>query len=301
MGRKKKKNRHGPTSFKVGFDARRAVGKPSSLNAEELGRKKRYDPDLLKQACLNEGVKTVTSLPGVNLRPKLQSPNPEPQLDQSNDIVDLDLLNSAHADALKWHQKYIVRGCRRHAIKHVVSLSMQKKQNVGFGVTVAFKCSGCRFLSPTYKLYHTTKSGGCVTNAAAGAALTKVAIKASDASFLMSSLNVNGPSEKTYQRYVNDSCAVAGEILEDSLADNRGVAIDYLYIVGRVDDPKRPGCGVAVDGQFNRPIYHGYDGKSSSVSEPVLETETGLNMMVGHAVKSKWDGSYPVEKVVDCL
>ena len=297
MGKNKKKRRS--SSFAPGFDSRRNSGSQSTTPVVK-GSRKRFSWQLLRQARDNEGVKSIFQLPGVRLRPKVSPPTDVgPDSDQSNDIVDLQLLNAAHADSLKQHQAYILSR-RRPATRHTVSLSMKKRQNVGFGVTVSFKCSQCQFHSPTYKLYHETAAGGCVTNAAAGAALTKVAVKASDASFFMASLNVNGPCEKTYQRYVNDSCAVADDLLEDAVADNREITTDYLHVVGRVDDPNCPGSSVSVDGQYNRPIYHGYDGKSSSVSEPALENETGLNLLVAHAVKSKWDGSYPVDKV-DCF
>merc|ERR1712035_25576 len=41
----------------------------------------------------------------------------------------------------------------------------------------------------------------------------------------------------------------------------------------------------------------GYDGQSSSVSEPVIEAETGLNLLISHAVASKFDGSYNKDAV----
>ena len=300
MGHKKKRS----GGFVSGLDPRRNCSGPGAHMPVEKGSKKRYNGDLLQQACVNEGVNDITKLPGVFLRPKVNPPpSPETQGDQGNDIVDLTLLNSAHSDALKLHSEYARRRDRRRrpANKHQVALSMVKERNIGFGVSVVFKCSGCRFVTPSYKLFQTTSTGGCVTNQAVGVALSKVAVKASDASFLLSSLNVNAPSQQTMQKYMNQSCAVAGEILDDSLADNRGVTRDYLHVVGRVDDPSCPGAGMKLDGQYDVPIHHGYDGKSSSCSLPVLESETGLNMLVGHAVKSKLDGSYPKEKVVVLL
>ena len=299
MGNKKKRS----GGFKSGPDPNRNCGAPSVL-PHDKGSKKRFNHDLLQHACQNEGVKHITQLPGVVLRPKedpIPSPDASQQCDHGNDIVDLNLLNSSHADALKLHSEYAHRRRRRPAINHPVNLCFTKQHNVGFGVSVVFHCSGCRFTSPAYRLYQTTSTGGCATNLAAGVALSKVAIKASDACFLLSSLNVNAPSQQTMQKYMTQSCAVAGEMLDDALADNRGVTRDYLHVVGRVDDPSCPGAGVKHDGQFDQPIYHGYDGKSASCSLPVMESETGMNLLVGHAIKSKLDGSYPVEKVVESL
>ena len=137
-----------------------------------------------------------------------------------------------------------------------------------------------------------------MTNVAAGVALSKVAIKPSDATFFLASLNVNGPSRQTLQKYFSQSCTVAEEVLEEAVSSNRSTVYDYLRVVGRIDDAACPSASVSLDGQFNRPVYHGYDGKSTTVSEPVLENETGLNLLVSHAVTSKLDGTYDANKVV---
>ena len=262
------------------------------------GPKKRYPAHLLRQACTNEGIRHPSLLPGVSLRPKSSAPDPQPATttDSSNDIVDLQLLAVAQSDSSKDHHSYVLSR-RRPSTRHVPALKMEKVANRGFGVTVCFRCTGCQFRSSDYKLYHTTDSGACVTNLQAGIALTKVPMKAQDAAFFMASLNVNGPALKTMQRHFSDSCSVAPDVLEDSLADNRGEVRDYVTIVGRNDNPDCPSGKVAIDGQFNRPVYHSYDGKSTSVSEPVIEQETGLNKLVGHAVISKLDGSYEKDKV----
>ena len=112
------------------------------------------------------------------------------------------------------------------------------------------------------------------------------------------SLNLNAPVEKTLQKHFTKACSVASAVLEESLSQNRSVVRDYLQVVGRSDDPDCPSASVSLDGQFNRPIYHGYDGKSTSVSEPVIENETNLNLLVSHAVVSKLDGTYEKEKVI---
>ena len=81
------------------------------------------------------------------------------------------------------------------------------------------------------------------------------------------------------------------------MSSNRGTVHDYLRIVGRIDDEACPSASVSLDGQYNRPVFHGWDGKSTTVSEPVMENETGLNLLVSHAVKSKLDGTYDANKV----
>lgn len=260
------------------------------------GSLKRYDGELVHKACVNESVKHCSRLPGVKLRPKTSLPDETTTTDSSNDIVDMTLLNESHYNALRAHQNYIFES-RRPAISHTVRFRMEKVGNKGFGTSVRYHCSGCRFTSANYKLYHTTLTGACVTNLQAGIALSKVSIKASDAFFMFSSLNLTGPAPSTLQRHFTQSCAVAGDVLEDSLADNRAVVRDYLGIVGRVDDPDCPSASVSLDGQFNRPVYHSYDGKSTSVSEPVIENETDMNLLISHSVISKLDGSYPQDKV----
>ena len=88
------------------------------------------------------------------------------------------------------------------------------------------------------------------------------------------------------------------DVLESALSHNRGVVRDYVEIQNgpAATDPV-PAIAVAFDGQYDKPLYHGYDGRSSSVSEPVVEVETGMNLLVSHAVVSKLDGSYDKNKV----
>ena len=271
------------------------------LQPSEIEKKKRFGWTLVKKALGNESLTSVTDLPGVSLRPKPDVSSSLKIVNSSNDIVDLDLLNTAQAEANKQHHKYVLevrRPSERPSTLHVPSLKAQKQRNLGFGVSVYYKCSGCRFTSTTFPLYHSTQTGGCETNSQAGAALSKVAIKSSDASFLFASLNLNAPSEVTLQKYFSASCSDAEGMLDDCLAENRGTVSDYMHLVGRVDDPNCPSISVSMDGQFNRPVYHGHDGRSTTLSEPVLENETQMNLMVSHAVVSKLDGSYPVDKVL---
>ena len=284
-------------------DSRRYLGSPA-VDPVQKGSKKRFSNELVSQACVNERLQSASQLPGIVLRPT--RPNNAPLAEDggtSNDIVDLNLMNKAHSEALREHSSYIIQGRRRHrpSSSHSVSLVLRKTGQVGFGTSVNFRCKGCRFVSKSYKLYESTAAGGCMTNVAAGVALSKVAIKPSDASFLISSLNVNGPSRQTLQKYFSQSCTVAEDVLEEAVTANRGTVHDYLRVVGRADDAACPSASVSLDGQFNRPVYHGYDGKSTTVSEPVLENETGLNLLVAHAVKSKLDGTYEEHKVVTCL
>ena len=286
--------------FQVGTDGRGNPNGRPSVSLVEVGSKKRYSEQLISQACQNEQVKSSTQLPGVVLRPLKTQPQTTTLHEQgvsSNDIVDLQLMNRAHSEALREHTAYVTRSCSRPSTKHTVFLISKKVGQVGFGTSIKFTCNGCRFASKAFKLYESTTTGACVTNVAAGAALSKVAIKPSDASFFLSSLNVNGPCRQTLQRHFSKSCSVAEEILEDAVSSNRGTVHDYLRLVGRMDDTACPSASVSLDGQFNRPVYHGWDGKSTTVSEPVMENETGLNLVVSHAVKSKLDGTYDNNKV----
>ena len=299
MAAKKRRSGGKGKVFERGPDERRnSTGKPAVLSLEK-GSKKRFSEQLTSQACENEGVKSVTQLPGVMLRPlKVTQTTISPaEGSNANDIVDLNLMNRAHSEALKEHFSYVTHR-RQPGIKHTVSLVSKKVAQVGFGTSINFKCNGCRFVSKAYKLYESTATGACVTNVAAGAALTKIAIKPSDATFFLSSLNINGPSRQTLQKHLSKSCTIAQDLLEETVSLNRGTVRDYLHVVSRVDDAACPSASVSLDGQFNRPVYHGWDGKSTTVSEPVLENETGLNLLVSHAVKSKLDGTYDNNKVV---
>lgn len=285
--------------FQKGPDPRRnTIGRAGEPDPGEYPVKKRHDFDLVTQACVNESVKHPSSLPGVSLRPSVTSPPSPDVVDSSNDIVDLSLLNEAHSTALRLHSDYVSNRRRRRATKHRVSLVMKKTSNLGFGVSVCYRCTQCKFVSPISKLYATSTNNGCVTNQQAGIALSKVSIKASDASYLFATLNLNAPSTKTLERQFTSSCSISDAVLEESLAENRGKVTDYMRIVGRHDENDDcPAVSVSLDGQYNRPVYHSYDGKSTSCSEPVIENETDLNLLVSHAVISKHDGTYEKSKV----
>lgn len=270
----------------------------SGTVSTEINHRKRFDSEIIHRALKNEQKQYVTDLDGVRLRPCTSSPiTIRPTAEGSNDIIDLGRLQQSQNEAMRLHQHY-VNTQRRPPTKHIVSLSMNKHHNRGFGVSVHYSCKQCKFSSPLFKLYATTSTGSCATNVQAGIALSKVPIKASDAVFLFSSLNLNAPVRQTLQKHFSQACSVASDVLEESLSDNRATVRDYLNIVGRSDDSDCPSASVSLDGQFNRPVYHGWDGKSTSVSEPVIENETEMNLLVSHAVVSKLDGSYSQDKVI---
>ena len=295
MSKKKKRGGVG-RPFSNGSDQRiNSTGRPAVLPAIIL--KTRYSHDIVSQAAKNEH-KRITDLPGVSLRPKTSLPiTPVISDNSSNEVIDLNRLRQSQTEALRLHHDYITKQ-KRPATKHIVSLSMNKLSNQGFGVSVHYRCKQCKFISPVFKLFATTETGACATNVQAAVALSKVPIKSSDAAFLFSTLNLHAPTVKTLQTHFSKSCSVADDLLEDSLSENRAVVRNYLSIVGRSDNPECPSASVSLDGQFNRPVYHGYDGRATSVSEPVIENETDLNLLVSHAVVSKWDGSYPPEQVL---
>ena len=297
MPRPKKKVRNvRGRQFTLSVDSRRNTsGSPSILQPHEVTAIKRFNKKLVQTALENENIRHVTKLPGIKLRPKSESQESLQVYDSSNDIIDLALLNESQSKALREHQTYAQKQ-RRPGLRHPIVLRSRKIRNLGFGVSIEFVCSGCRFVSSPYKLYTSTATGGCSTNVQVGAALSKVPIKASDAAFLFSSLNVNGPSEITIQKHFTAACSSSSQVLEASLSENRETVHDYVAIVGRKDGLV-PSVSVALDGQFNRPVYHGYDGRSTSVSEPVIENETGLNLLVSHAVVSKLDNTYAHDKV----
>ena len=139
-----------------------------------------------------------------------------------------------------------------------------------------------------------------MTNLQAGIAFSKSALKPSDAHFFLSSLNINGPCRQTLQTQFTQANKESAALLESALSENRGIVRDFLSIEKGSSLEAVPAIPVAFDGQYDRPLYHGYDGHSSSVSEPVLEAHTGLNLLVSHSVVSKLDGSYDVEKVRFC-
>ena len=282
--------------FSPGFSASRNIGSPDVTLDTQTGYK-RYEKSLVALVQENKEL-TLNQLVGVRLRPIIKTWDDEYKAfnDKSNDIVDLQKLQEAHGLALKSHKAYAqINRCT----KHFPSLQLKKKQNKGFGVSIVYNCSQCKFVSEPSKLYDCDSSGACLTNVQAGIALSKTALKPTDAHFLFATLNVNGPSTATLQDQFNKANQASSTILDSALSKNRGIVRDYVAIEKGTTDPV-PAVAVAFDGQYDKPLYHGYDGHSSSVSEPVLEAETGLNLLVSHAVISKLDGSYEMNKVNVC-
>ena len=283
------------TPFVKGLDSHRSRGAPSVTLDTVNHTYKRFDKSLIDLVQSNTDL-PLAKLNGVRLRPKVQGDDVgyEHNGHGSNDVIDLKKLSESQQTALKEHKKFAIL---RKATKHVANLQLQKIRNQGFGVCAYFTCSGCQFKSSSFKLFECTSSGACVTNVQAGIAFSKSALKPSDAHFFLSTLNINGPCPDTLQAHFTRANEKSANLLESSLSANRETVRDCLSIEkGATSDPV-PAIPVAFDGQYDRPLYHGYDGHSSSVSEPVLEAHTGLNLLVSHAVVSKLDGSYEAEKV----
>lgn len=302
--------------------------------------RKRLSTDLCALALKNTGIKSVVNLPGIRLRAKPMVEDNSIFVPNSNDIIDIQLQQASYQDAHKNHRLYATK---RKSTKHVPTLLMRKTSNLGFGVKVRYACRRCTFISDEYDLFTSTSSGACSTNVLSGVAFSKTCIKPSDAEFLFQTLNVSCPSRNTMQKHFNrsnDSCA---DVLEDTLADNRGFVRDYVDVTSPPPPPPHPPplppppppppplpstsqsvptvpssqqsipqpststpsqgsqsrpVTLSSDGQYNRPTFHGYDGKATSVSQPILEEETDLHLLCGHAVVSKKDGSYPKDKVI---
>ena len=290
---KRKRTRGAP--FNPGFDENRNNTGRGTVALEFQPVYKRHEKSMIELVKSNKHL-CLEQLEGVKLRPKNESAwdDYEAVHDNSNDVVDLEKLRAAHNAAHKAHRQYaLLHKCT----KHVPCLQLKKRRNQGFGVTIVYHCSQCAFVSDPFKLYDCDSSGSCITNVQAGIAFSKSTIKPTDAHFLFSSLNINGPSQVTLQKHFSRANVVCSDLLESSLAENRGVVRDYVAIVEGGAMEQVPAVAVAFDGQYDRPLYHGYDGQSSSVSEPVIEAETGLNLLVSHAVTSKLDGTYDKNKV----
>ena len=258
--------------------------------------RKRYSNELCKTAMKNGSLNCVTKIPGIRLRPADEK-DMVFEIDNSNcnEIVDLQKQQLSYKEAHKEHKLYAIS---KKSTKHVPALIMKKICNRGFGLTVQYSCNACSFLSAHFDLFDTTPSGACLTNVQSAVAFSKTCVKPSDAEFLFRSLNVSCPSRKTLQKHFTKSNAVCESVLESSLSENRATVRDYVTMTSKEPiDRDCPAVSVSFDGQYNQPVFHGFNGTSTSLSEPVLEEETNLHLMVAHAVVSKKDGSYPVEKV----
>ena len=325
----------------VGRPKKRAIGFKYSTGNSYGGRRgtavikggitrKRLSTDLCALALKNTGIKNAVNLPGITLRPKPKVEDNSDFVPNSNDIIDIQLQQTSYQDAHKNHRLY---ANKQKSTKHVPTLLMKKTANLGFGVKVRYACRRCSFVSDEYDLFTSTSSGACSTNVLSGVAFSKTCIKPSDAEFLFQTLNVSCPSRNTMQKHFsrsNDTCA---DVLEDTLADNRGFVRDYMDVTSPTSPPPSPppppppppplpppsssqalptvsspqpststqsqGRKVTLssDGQYNRPTFHGYDGKATSVSQPFLEEETDLHLLNAYVVVSKKDGSYPKDKV----
>ena len=271
-----------------------AVGRGSEIGAG-LIRRRRFPKDLCTLALKNANLPSVTQLPGVRLRPMDKGSETTLYTDSSsNEIIDLKLQQDAYRSAHRQHRDFAVK---RKTTRHPPTLVMKKVSNRGFGITVHFSCSRCQFASTPQNLFHTTPTGACVTNLQSGIAFSKTSLKPTEAELVFNSMGISCPSRKTLQKHFTNTNSTCASILDESLAENRAALRDYVEISQSNNRVDCPSVAVSFDGQYNRPVYHGFDGKASSVSEPVLEEETGMNLLVGYSVVSKKDGSYDPDKV----
>ena len=266
--------------------------------------RKRLSSTVCELACKNTGTKGPHLLPGINLRPKCETDDIVTSNTASiNDIIDLNKQQLSYKDAHKQHKQCSVS---RKSTKHVPTLLLEKVSNHGFGTTIRYKCSRCSFVSSKYDLFDTTATGACVTNVQTGMAFSKTSIKPTEAEYLFSAMNVSCPSRQTLHYHYSQSNEVADSVLTETLVENRGFLRDYVDVVtasGSLTSEEKEDCpsvAVSLDGQYNRPCYHGFNGQATSVSEPVMEEETNTHLLVAHTIVSKKDGSYPVDKVRMC-
>lgn len=290
MGRPKKHNRS--PSFPTGNSF---GGRGVEIAKTDIQRK-RYSNELCKTAMENGSLNCVTKIPGVRLRPAEEKDEVlEIHNSNCNELVDLEKQQLSYKDAHKQHRMY---ACSRKSTRHVPTLIMKKIGNRGFGLTVQYSCNGCLFLSAHYNLFDTTPSGACLTNVQSAIAFSKTCIKPTDAEFLFRTLNVSCPSRTTLQKHFNAANTACESVLQSSLSENRATVRDYVNMTSETPvDTDCPAVSVSFDGQYNTPVFHGFNGTATSLSEPVLEEETNMHLMVAHSVVSKKDGSYPVNKV----
>ena len=290
MVKKKRKNVGRP--FFGAADPRNSNSGSPAVELEFPTIYKRYDPTLVQHVQEHSNNQ---QLPGLNLRPApTVSRDYEETTERCNDVVDLQKLDLFHAHCMKEHRLYATS---KRSTRHIPNLKLNKHSQQGFGVRAVYQCTRCTFVSKPCKLFDTTSSGACVTNVQASVAFSKSTIKPSDAEFFISTLNINGPSQKTFQKHFTAVNQESSQILESAMADNRGVVHDYVALEVGPKKTSCPGIPVELDGQYDVQSHHGHDGQSSSVSEPVLEAKTGLDLLVSHAVISKFDGTYEKDKV----
>ena len=285
---KKRKSNSFPTGHSYG-----GRGMEIPLTAIE---RKRYSTELCETAMKNGGLNCASKIPGVRLRPADEKDTViEINSSTCNELIDLEKQQLSYKEAHKQHKQYAYG---KKSTKHIPALVMKKICNRGFGLTVQYSCSGCSFLSAYFDLFATTSSGACLTNVQSGIAFSKTCVKPTDAQFLFRALNVSCPSVTTLQKHFNAANTACESVLQNSLSENRATVRDYVTMTSETPvDKECPAVSVSFDGQYNRPVYHGFNGTATSLSEPVLEEETNLHLMVAHSIVSKKDGSYPVEKV----
>ena len=300
VGRPKKRKKRYEYPLGHSFGGNGTVLSKGSISRKRLSR------DLCELAKKNTGIKSSVELPGIRLRPKwvVEIDEDSDLACNSNEIIDFQLQQSSYQNAHKSHKLF---ASARKSTRHVPTLIMKKTANLGFGVKVRYLCSRCKFVSEEYNLYTTTATGAVSTNVQTGIAFSKTCIKPSDGEFLFQSVNLSCPSRNTMQKHFSRANESVGEVLEDTLVENRGFIRDYVEVTSLQPDPssetaienktKGPKVTLSSDGRFDQPVFHGYNGKAACVSQPFLEEETDLHLLAGYAVVSKRDGSYHPDKV----
>ena len=299
--------------------------------------RKRYSKKVCDVALKNSNCKSINELPGVNLRPLVwENDHLEGEEETNNDIVDLNLQQNSYKRAHAAHKKYcstrkstkhvptlLMRKVANQGFGVTVQYSCQNcaflsdkfnlfsTTSTGACVTnvqsaVAFSKSNIKPTDAEY-LFNvmnvscpSTKTfqkhfneANQVSQSVLEESLSENRGFVRDYVSILSNEPVSKappPSETTsfISKSASDSSTASASAATASASTTTASAST---------DQNCPSIAVSFDGQYNRPVYHGYDGKATSVSEPVLEQETDLNLLVAYSVVSKKDGSYEQEKV----
>ena len=234
--------------------------------------------------------------PGATLRPYSDASKSAQTLqnaigdsDSENWVVDQKYLLDAMNHALESHNS------SKNRCNHTAKLQKKNVNKNGFGIQASFHCGyrNCKFESKLYNLYPCNPMGQPLTNIQVGIALSKTDLTPNTVETLATTLNIHPPSLTTLKKSYNQALNHSEQLAESAMADNRHEVTSTLRLRGEVEKDAIPSVDVAIDGQFSNRSYHFPNGKSDSVSVPVVEQVTGKGLIIQHVNVGHRDGTLP--------
>ena len=166
-------------------------------------------------------------------------------------------------------------------------------QKMGLGLRAGLKCTECDYTHIKMKFYEEVRSEkrgnkAVKMNIHLQVALTKEPIGNSTIRSILSTLDIDPPSESSMQDMANSVGEAFIDINERQLAANRNIIGDVMKVRRGDGESGPPSIAVAADGAYNNPPKgRGFYQPGTQSRCPMMCMEEGLDMPVAFATRSK--------------